>query len=121
MANTIRIQKTAANKTEFNRAVDTKFRTFVDSVPDVETDTVEELFRLYNKLYYEIPLTGTNSHTFLIQESSKLVNIEKDLTDIQPLLDEITELRERLIQVNTQLFEVTMQNPQNAVDQVPNI
>jgi hypothetical protein len=118
MANTIRIQKTVANKTEFNRAVDTKFRTFIDPVPDEETDTVEELFRLYNKLYYDIPLEGTNSHTTLIQESSKLVDIERDLTDIQPLLDEITDLRERLLLAQNQIFEAALQQAQNATNQV---
>lgn len=118
MANTVRIQKTVANKTEFSRAVDTSFRTFVDPQPEVDTDTIEELFRLYNKLYYDIPLEGDNSHTLLIQESSKLVNIEKDLTDIQPLLDEITELRERLITANEQLIEVTLQPVVNAANQV---
>jgi hypothetical protein len=109
MASTIRIQKTVANKTEFSRAVDTSFKTFVDPATVVDTDTIEELFRLYSKLYYEIPLEGTNSHTYLIEQSSKLVNIEKDLTEIQPLLDEISELRERLVQVNLQLVEVTLQ------------
>lgn len=118
MANTVRIQKTVANKTEFSRAVDTSFRTFVDAAEDVDTDTVEELFRLYTKLYYEIPIEGNNSHTFLIQESSKLVNIEKDLTEIQPLLDEISELRERLVQANLQIVEATIETTTNAANQV---
>lgn len=106
MANSIRIQKTVVNKAEFNKVANTAFTSFIDQQPVVDTDTVQELFRLYNKLYYEIPVDGDNSHTFLIQESSKMVTLERDLTDIQPLLDEITELRERLLLVNQQLIEV---------------
>ena len=115
MANSIRIQKTVVNKAEFNKVVNTTFSTFVDPQAEVETDTVEELFRLYNKLYYEIPTEGNNSHTFLIQESSKLVTLEKDLSEIQPLLDEITELRERLLLVNQQLIEVQSESITNVV------
>lgn len=107
MANEIKIQKTVLKKDEFDKVVDTSFSTFVDPETEVNTDTVEELFRLYNKLYYEIPIEGdTNSHTYLVKESSKLVDIEKDLSDVQPLLDEISELRERLLVVNQQMIEI---------------
>lgn len=106
MAN-IRVKKTVLNKEQFNKAVDSNFTSFVDPTVVQDNDTVEEFFRLYSKLYYEIPIEGsTASHTYILQESSKLVNIEKDLTDVQPLLDEITELRERLLLVNQQMIEI---------------
>jgi len=114
MANDIRISKTVLNKSDFSKVVDSTFKTFVTLDPTVNTDTVEEFFRLYSKLFYEIPIEGdTNSHTYLIQESSKLVSVDKDLTDIQPLLDEISELRERLLQVNQQMIELQVQNITN--------
>lgn len=115
MANDVRIKKTVASKAEFDKVVNTQFTSFVSLAPTENTDTVAELFRLYNKLYYEIPTEGDNSHTFLIQESSKMVSIEKDLTEIQPLLDEITELRERLLLVNQQLIEVQSEAITNGV------
>tara|TARA_R110000796_G_scaffold248591_1_gene375515 strand:- start:115 stop:465 length:351 start_codon:yes stop_codon:yes gene_type:complete len=114
MANDIRISKTVLNKSDFSKVVDSTFKTFVTLDPTVNTDTVEEFFRLHSKLFYEIPIEGdTNSHTYLIQESSKLVSVDKDLTDIQPLLDEISELRERLLQVNQQMIELQVQNITN--------
>ena len=115
MASSIRIHKTVVNKAEFKKVINTEFSSFVDPEALVDTDTVQELFRLYNKLYYEIPVEGNNSHTFLIQESSKMVSLEKDLTDIQPLLDEITELRERLLQVNQELIEVQTETITNVL------
>ena len=81
----IRIQKTVLNKDQFDKAVDTSFKTFV-TVPD-ETDgiTIPEFFNLYEKLYYDIPVEGeVNSHEFLVIESGKLVNLEQDTTEIQP-------------------------------------
>jgi len=117
MANDIRIQKTVLNKEEFDKVIDSSFSTFVDPIAEVDTDTVEELFRLYGKLYYEIPIEGeTNSHTYLLKESSKLVNLEKDLTDVQPLLDEISDLRERLLSVNQEMVELQTGNITNAAN-----
>lgn len=105
MAN-VRVKRTVLSKDEFAKAVDTSFTTFVDEQPQENNDTVEELFRLYNKLYYEIPVDEpNNSHRFLVQESSKLVEFEKDLTDIQPLLDEITYLREQILLMNQAFVE----------------
>ena len=97
MAN-IRVKKTVYNKDEFEKVVDTSFNTFTDDVQAQDNDTVEELFRLYDKLFYDIPTEGTtNSHTFILQESSKLVEFTKDIEEIQPLLDEIATLREQLL------------------------
>jgi hypothetical protein len=107
MAN-IRTKKTVYSRDDFDKAVDRSFTTFVD-IDEEENDTVEELLRLYDKLYYELPIEGeTGSHEYIIKKSSKLVNIEKDLTEIQPLLDEITQLREQLLLANQQLIEAQM-------------
>ena len=97
MAN-IRVKKTVYKKDEFEKVVDTSFSTYTDEVEEQDNDTVEELFRLYNKLFYDIPTEGTNNaHTFILQESSKLVEFTKDTEEIQPLLDEIATLREQLL------------------------
>ena len=109
MANEVRIKKSVYNKDEFKKVVDTEFKTFIQPVA-IETDlTVAELFEQYRKLYYEIPLQGNDSHTFLIEESSKLVEFEKDTENIQPLLDEISSLREQNQELNQQLFDIESQ------------
>ena len=109
MANEVRIKKSVYNKEEFKRVVDTEFKTFTQPVT-IDTDlTVAELFEQYRKLYYEIPLQGNDSHTTLIEESSKLVEFEKDTENIQPLLDEISSLREQNQELNQQLFEIESQ------------
>lgn len=106
MAN-IRTKKTVYNIDEFDKVVDRSFTTFVDNTEEEDRDTVEELMRLYEKLYYELPIEGErDSHEYIITRSSKLVNIERDLTEIQPLLDEITQLREQLLLANQQLIEI---------------
>lgn len=103
----VRIQKLSYRSDQVNNLVDRQFTTFTKPQPEVDTDTVEELFRLYDKLYYNIPLEGdTNSHQYLLQRSSELVDFEKTTEDIQPLLDEIAQLRQQLLDANQQIFEL---------------
>ena len=105
MANDIQIQKTVFNTTEFNRVVDTSFKTFTQPVPAQDTDTPDELFRLYEKLYYVIDVTGpTNSHEYLVKKSSELLNFDAVTEDIQPLLDEIAQLRIDNLALNQQIL-----------------
>jgi len=107
MGNDIKIQKTVYNATEFNKVVDRSFTTFTQPTVEEDTDTVDELFRLYEKLYFEIDVTGEqNSHEYLIKKSSELVNFEANTEEIQPLLDEIAQLREQLLQANQQILDL---------------
>src|SRR6056300_47252 len=104
MAN-IRLSRTVLKKDQFDKSIDTSFKSFVDTV-EVDNDTIEEFFRLYNKLYYDIEPEGEfNSHEFLIKESSKLVDFERNDEAIQPLLDEISDLRKRLLEQNAEAIE----------------
>jgi hypothetical protein len=105
MANDINIQKTVFNATEFNKVVDTTFRTFTQPVTAEDLDTPDELFRLYEKLYYVINVKGdTNSHEYLIKKSSELISFDKVTEDIQPLLDEISQLRQENLSLNQQIL-----------------
>lgn len=105
MANDIQIVKTVFSAVEFNKIIDTSFKTFTQPVPEEDLDTPEELFRLYDKLYYSIDVTGdTNSHEYLVNKSSELTNFDAVTEDIQPLLDEIAQLREENLDLNQQIL-----------------
>lgn len=97
MAEKYRLTKKISNREELKKVVNSNFTTYTQPTVAEDTDTVGELFRLYDKLYLEIPLEGTQSHTYLIEESSKLIQVVQDTQDIQPLLDEISDLRQRLL------------------------
>ena len=105
MANNINIQRTVFNSTDFSKVVDNTFRTFTQPVPEEDPDTPEELFRLYEKLYYVVDVTGeSNSHEYLIKKSSELVSFDRVTEDIQPLLDEIAQLRQENLGLNQQIL-----------------
>ena len=109
MASEVKIRKTVFNKEQFKKVVYNKFTTFTQPVDEIDDITISEFFDNYRKLYYEIPLQGDNSHTTLIEESSKLVDFERDTENIQPLLDEIANLREQNNNLNQQVFELEQQ------------
>jgi len=105
MANDISIQKTVFSTTDFNKVVDNSFKTFIQPVPAQDPDTPEELFRLYEKLYYVIDVTGeTNSHEYLVKKSSELLTFDRVTEEIQPLLDEIAQLRQENLSLNQQIL-----------------
>ena len=105
MANDIQLQKTVFGKVDFSKVVDTSFKTFIQPIPEEDPDTPEELFRLYDKLYYSIDLEGDeNSHRYLVNKSSELLNFDAVTEDIQPLLDEIAQLRETNLALTQQVL-----------------
>lgn len=109
MAKKVFLEKTVQEKANFSKVVSNNFTTFTQPTIEEDTDTVEELFRIYNKLYLEIPLEGELSHKKLITESSKLISIQQDNQEIQPLLDEITNLRANLLESNETIEELENQ------------
>ena len=108
MAKSIRLKKTVQKKDDLEKVVSKQFATFIQPEQEEDTDTVDELFRLYDQLYLEISLEGPKSHTYLIEESSKLVSIDQQV-NIQPLLEEITDLRQRLLEANEYINELENQ------------
>lgn len=105
MANDIEIRKTVFSTVDFKKVIDTSFKTFTQPTAAEDTDTPEELFRLYDKLYYVIDIEGeTNSHEYLVRRSSELVSFDKTTEEIQPLLDEISQLRQQLLAANQQIL-----------------
>ena len=101
----IEITKSSFNSRQYKSLIDTEFKTFKDPEPIVDTDTTAELFRLYDKLYYNVDLEG-ESHQYFIKKSSELVNLEADTEAIQPFLDEIAQLRQQLLDANQIIFDL---------------
>ena len=105
MGKDIQIKKTVYSKKNFDKVIDRKFKTFVLDEEESQV-SIEEFFALYDELFYDIPVLGENqSHEYIINRSSELVEIETDTQDIEPLLDEIATLREQILSLNQQLID----------------
>ena len=110
MARKVQIKKTVFDRESFNQVIDNKFKHFRELPPVIDPDTVEELFRLYDKLYAVIPIEGEdNSHQYLVERSSELYKVDSQLESIQPLLDEVASLRGQLLENNRRILELETQ------------
>jgi len=106
MAEEVKLELTVLERDNFEKVVDTSFKTFTEPVATVDNDTVQELFRLFNKLFYSIPIYGPVGTLEELVTKSKELYQEADgqAPEIQPLLDEITDLRQRLLEANQQIL-----------------
>ena len=110
MAKKVQIQKTVFDKTAFKETIDRNFSFFRLPDPIVDPDTIGDLFRLYDKLYLEIPIDGdSQSHEYLVKKSSELYKVTRQLESIQPLLDEVAQLRTEILNANRRIIELETQ------------
>lgn len=96
----VNLNRQVFDKEKFNQTVDTSFSQLGPqqadpSFFDPNLATVEDFFTLYTKFFFEIPKEGeTNSHAYLITESTEYVGFQQNQEEIQALLQEIADLRE---------------------------
>jgi hypothetical protein len=104
------LNKTVYNSSIYKNVIDTSFTQVQPPAPPVEdTITVEEFFTYYGKIFYDIPAKGsTNSHEYLVKTSGEYINASAPNEDIQLLLDEITSLRQQLLNSQQQLINTQL-------------
>jgi hypothetical protein len=106
--NVLNLRKTVLTKTGYPNAINTSFSELVTPpLPLEQTISVEEFFDLYNSIFYDIPVEGDiNSHQFLVERSKEYIGISEETDqEIQVLLDEITSLRQNLLDTEQELLE----------------
>jgi len=105
----IPIEKQVFNKNIFGKVIDTQFHQLLNNVSE-ETPifTIDDFFQLYENLFYQIPNEGdTNSHRYILEKEANYLGIIVNQDDIQALLNEITNLRQQVIDTQTALDEIS--------------
>jgi hypothetical protein len=105
----IPIEKQVFNKNIFGKVIDTQFHQLLNNVSE-ETPifTIDDFFQLYENLFYQIPKEGdTNSHRYILEKEANYLGIIVNQDDIQALLNEITNLRQQVIDTQTALDEIS--------------
>ena len=111
-ANTLTLNKTALIKNNYNNVVNTSFTELTPPpIPEEETISVSQFFRLYDQLFYDIPPEGPiNTHEFLIRRSTEYIGFTEETPgEIQALLDEITNLRGNLLDTEQEVLDLRNQ------------
>lgn len=103
MSERIPIQQVVYDKKTFSKVIDTQFRELNNSQPASQEVTVEEFFRLYDELFFDIPKEGDiNSHTYILNREAEYAGVKfSEDTDVQVLLQEITDLRQQLVNIES--------------------
>jgi hypothetical protein len=103
------LTKKLYDKKAYLNVIDTQFNELLQPTSPTEPEvSIDEFFQLYNDLFYDIPKFGeTNSHEYLIKQSSDYVGSAILTDDIQALLDEITSLREENLELQRNIIDLT--------------
>lgn len=106
----IPIQKQVFDKDQYGKVIDTQFRQLLNpqATEETPTFTLDDFFELYDQLFYQIPTEGeTNSHRFILQREADYLGVSISQEDVQALLDEITALRQQVLDAQTTINELT--------------
>jgi len=106
----IPVQKTVFNKDTYSRVVDTQFSQLLNQGAEDETlsFTVDDFFQLYDEVFYQIPKEGDiNSHQYILQREADYLGISISQDDVQALLNEITSLRQQVLEAQQTINDLT--------------
>jgi hypothetical protein len=107
----ISLNKDIFNKGDFEKLVDKKFKQLINNQNNLEEEfTIDEFFQLYEELFTQIPREGDiNSHRYILNKEAEYLGVTiNDGLDVQALLQEITSLRNDLLEANKTLLTTTI-------------
>lgn len=97
----VNLNRKVFDRDSFEKTVNTKFSELTVEGDPLDSLNIDDFFELYDKLFYQIPKNGEeNSHEFLIRKSTEYVNQEINDRLIEALQEEISQLREQLLEAN---------------------
>jgi hypothetical protein len=106
----IPVQKTVFNKDTYGRVIDTQFHQLINQGENITTPsfTTDDFFQLYEDLFYQISKEGdTNSHRYILQKEADYLGVSISQDDIQALLNEITTLRQQVVDTQQTINDLT--------------
>lgn len=122
MSEIIPVQYGFYEKNKFSKVIDTEFRE-LNSPQNIPSEvTIEDFFALYDQLFNQIPIEGDiNSHRYILNREANYLGIHfADDVDVQALLQEITDLRQQLINLESVNSRLEDQLPLNELSALEN-
>ena len=103
MAEVIPIRNIVYDKDTFAKVINTQFRELNFVPPTTPDTTLENFFELYDELFNDIPREGDiASHRFILEREAEYLGVRiADDSEVQALLQEITDLRQQLLEAET--------------------
>jgi hypothetical protein len=105
----ISFKSNAFSRDNLEKLVDTRFKQLLKPTTGEDTSfTIDDFFTLYDDLFYQIPPEGdVQSHRFILNRTAEYLGVKVgEETNVQALLDEITLLRQELLDTNKSLESI---------------
>lgn len=80
-------------------------RSFKEIKKEKEEIPIKELFRLYERLFFDIPQTGLHSHKHLIEKSMEYLE-DGDYTDTKQ--QKIEDLNQKILELEAKIADLEM-------------
>ena len=98
----ITLQKEIRGINTYKNVIDTDFNEFITNQKELTAPDLDiyDFFRLYETLFYDIPLTGDKSHTTLVENSSQYLGSNAIDIEKQALIEEINTLRQQIVDLS---------------------
>ena len=111
MSTTVDLVKEVRGVNTYNKVIDSSFTELVPAaIPAAAPDTVtvEDFFRYYDQLFFNIPANGASeSHESLIARSQEYIGGSLLDPEKQALIEEINSLRQQLLDINQSFTSIT--------------
>lgn len=103
----IDLTKQVFKKSNFDKIIDRNFKSLAPTQTNKEF-TITDFFELYDSLFTQIPKEGEiESHRYIYNRTIEYLGIPSaEDVDIQALLNEITSLRQELLESNKTLAQL---------------
>jgi hypothetical protein len=105
---------------DFRKVIDTDFHQLLNNNQNLAPEIgIDEFFELYEQLFYQIPKEGeTNSHRYILTRTVQYLGVKlaEDI-DVNALLEEITSLRQQLLEADKDLQQLKEDPGTNLLDQ----
>jgi hypothetical protein len=112
MSEIIPVKQFVYDKDRFSKVINTQFSELVTPEVVAPEVTIEDFFALYDELFFSIPRDGDiNSHNYILKREAEYLGVSfADDTNIQALLQEITDLRQQLLAAETENLNLIQQS-----------
>lgn len=109
MAEKVELTRQGLGASTYPKVIDTQFTQFAQPATALEEEvSVDQFFELYERLFFEIPVTGEfNSHEYLVKRSSEYIGADIISDNEQALLEEINSLRQQLLEANQNILDIS--------------
>jgi len=107
----VKLNKQVFGKISYPKVIDTEFKQLVkpEEVLQIEEPiTTAEFFAEYDRLFFDIPQNGeVGSHRELVTRSSSYVGMTDQSSEMQALIDEISDLRIQLLSAQQEVINLS--------------